>query len=129
MKCSIVAIDSFSRDAKRLTKKYASLKNELKKLEEHLLENPRIGTLIRENTYKIRLGVKSKGKGKSGGMRIITYLIEIEIVVAEALKEQDFIVVLVAIYDKSEMGNISEKQLLRLINEIEEELNIEDDEQ
>lgn len=64
MNCRIVAIDDFNRDVKRLSKKYASLKGELKELENQLLENPRKGVLIRENTYKIRLAVKVKGKAK-----------------------------------------------------------------
>jgi mRNA-degrading endonuclease RelE of RelBE toxin-antitoxin system len=64
MKCKIVAIEDFNRDAKKLGKKYLSLKNDLKELENQLLENPRMGILIRENTYKIRLAVKSKGKAK-----------------------------------------------------------------
>ena len=123
MKCRIVAIDDFNRDAKRLGKKYVSLKSELKELENQLLENPRTGMFIKENTYKIRLGVKSKGKGKSGGMRIITYVVEVEI--EENEKEQDFTVILVAIYDKSEMENLPDKQLRNLIDDIETELNDE----
>jgi len=55
-------------------KKYRSLKDELKGLSEELESNPRKGALIGEDTYKIRVAVKSKGKGKSGGMRIITYV-------------------------------------------------------
>lgn len=123
MKCRIVAIDDFNRDAKRLGKKYISLKGELKELESQLLDNPRMGVLIRENTYKIRLAVKSKGKGKSGGMRIITYVFEVEIEVEENEKEQDFTVILVAIYDKSEMGNFPDKKLRKLIDSIETELD------
>ena len=125
MKCRIVAIDDFNRDAKRLAKKYASLKGELKELETQLLENPRMGIMIRENTYKIRLAVKSKGKGKSGGMRIISYVVEVEIEVEEDEKGQDFTVILVAIYDKSEMENLPDKQLRALIEDIEAELNEE----
>jgi mRNA-degrading endonuclease RelE of RelBE toxin-antitoxin system len=53
MNCKIVAVDSFRKELKRLNKKYASLKNELKELQGQLLENPRMGTLIKENTYKI----------------------------------------------------------------------------
>lgn len=126
MKCRIVAIDDFNKDAKRLGKKYVSLKGELTELENQLLENPRMGVLIRENTYKIRLAVKSKGKGKSGGMRIITYVVEVEIEVEENEKEQDFTVILVAIYDKSEMENLPDKQLRELIDDIELELNDEE---
>jgi len=126
MKCRIVAIDDFNKDAKRLGKKYVSLKGELKELENQLLENPRMGVLIRENIYKIRLAVKSKGKGKSGGMRIITYVVEVEIEVEENEKEQDFTVILVAIYDKSEMENLPDKQLRDLIDDIELELDEEE---
>lgn len=121
MKCRIVAIDDFNKDAKRLGKKYVSLKEELKELENQLLENPHMGVLIRENTYKIRLAVKSKGK--SGGMRIITYVVEVKIEIEENEKTQDFTVILVAIYDKSEIENLPDKQLRELIEDIESELD------
>ena len=78
---------------------------------------------ICENTYKIRLAVKSKGKGKSGGLRIITHVFEIEIEVAENEKEQRTTIVLVAIYDKSEMENLPDKELRELIEDIEDELS------
>jgi mRNA-degrading endonuclease RelE of RelBE toxin-antitoxin system len=125
MNCKIIAIDDFSRDAKRLSKKYASLKGELKELEAQLLANPRMGILIRENTYKIRLAVKSKGRGKSGGMRIITHIVEVELEISETESEQDFTVILVAIYDKSEMEAISDAYLKSVIDDIETELDDE----
>lgn len=56
-------------------------------------------------------------------MRIITHVVEVEIEVEEDDKEQDFTVILVAIYDKSEMGNLSNKELRRLIDSIEAELD------
>jgi len=40
-----------------------------------LENNPRLGTAIGKNCYKIRLSIRSKGKGKSGGARVITHLI------------------------------------------------------
>ena len=52
MNCNIVATQDFSRDAKRLSKKYISLKNELKELQEQLLQNPQMGILIHENSIK-----------------------------------------------------------------------------
>jgi mRNA-degrading endonuclease RelE of RelBE toxin-antitoxin system len=125
MNCKVIAIDDFFRDAKRLSKKYASLKTELKDLEAQLLENPRFGILIRPNTYKIRLAVKSKGRGKSGGMRIITHVIEVEVEVSEDEKTQDFTVILVAIYDKSEIENLSDAYLKAVIDDIETELEDE----
>lgn len=126
MSYRIIAVPSFSRDAKRLSKKYVSLKGELQTLQSELLQNPRLGTLIRENTYKIRLAVKSKGKGKSGGLRIITHVFEIEIEVAENEKEQRTTIVLVSIYDKSEMENLPDKELRELIDGIEDELSGEE---
>lgn len=125
MSCSIVAIHSFSKEAKRLSKKYHSLKDELIELQNQLLDNPRLGTLIKENTYKIRLAVKSKGKGKSGGMRVITHILELELEVDEDTAEQETTIILVAIYDKSEIENISDRYLSDLIDQIQSELNDE----
>jgi len=82
MSVEIIITPYFERDAKKLLKKYRSLKGELEQLIDDLEANPRMGTQIRESVYKIRLAVKSKGKGKSGGMRIVTFVdiafIEIE---------------------------------------------------
>ena len=61
-------------ETKRLIKKYHSLKNELSELFEELAITPTLGTSLGNDVYKLRLGVKSKGKGKSGGVRIITYV-------------------------------------------------------
>jgi mRNA-degrading endonuclease RelE of RelBE toxin-antitoxin system len=119
MNVSIIALEHFRKEAKRLIKKYPSLKTELRNLESDLSKNPFMGTLIREKTYKIRLGVKSKGKGKSGGLRIITY-IEIEL---EFQPQPHTKVYLLSIYDKSEYENINEKDLSNLIGEANEEAN------
>ena len=126
MNCKIIAIDSFKREAKWLVKKFPSLKSELETLQNDLLQNPRLGTLIHENVYKIRLAVKSKGKGKSGGMRVITYIVEVEIQVEEAENDSETTVFLVSIYDKSEQANISEKELSGLIDQINAELDSEE---
>jgi mRNA-degrading endonuclease RelE of RelBE toxin-antitoxin system len=126
MNYKTILIDEFKRDAKKLLKKYASLKNELVELEQQLLENPTMGTLISEHTYKIRLAVKSKGKGKRGGLRVITHIIEVLVDVLEKNKEDETTIVLVAIYDKSEMENISENYLKEIISEINDKLDDED---
>lgn len=126
MNCKIIAIDDFKKDAKKLLKKYVSLKNELVQLQENLLKNPRLGVLIHANTYKIRLAVKSKGKGKRGGLRVITYVVEVEVLITENAKDQDITIFLMAIYDKSEMENIADKDLKNLIDEVNAELDSED---
>lgn len=118
MRFRVILIDNFKREARRLLKKYPSLKNELVVLQQQLLENPRMGIQIAENVYKIRLSVKSKGRGKSGGMRVITFVWE---VVAEQEEDDttlDTTIFLASIYDKSEEENISDKDLQRLIDEI-----------
>jgi hypothetical protein len=63
-----------------------------------------MGTSLGRDCYKIRLSISSKGKGKSGGARIITYV--------RVVKNR---VYLMDIYDKSEQANISEKELIELI--------------
>jgi len=74
MNVNIIPTKPFEREAKPLIKKYTSLKSELAELGNELSQNPYIGDKITENTYKIRLAVKSKGKGKSGGLRVITFV-------------------------------------------------------
>jgi len=125
MKCNILATNSFSRDAKKLFKKYVSLKIELKELESQLIKNPCLGIKIHENIYKIRIAVKSKGKGKSGGLSVITFLTEIKNEQDLDENDQDITVYLLTIYDKSNIENISEKELKNIIKEIESELDSE----
>ncbi len=72
-----------------------------------LESDPKHGTQIGNNCYKIRLSIASKGKGKSGGARVITYVQVIHTSVY-----------LLSIYDKSELENITDKELNVLINEI-----------
>jgi mRNA-degrading endonuclease RelE of RelBE toxin-antitoxin system len=117
MKTKIRTSVNFRKKAKHLLKKYDSLKSELLHFQEILLENPDFGTPLGNNCYKIRLAVKSKGKGKSGGLRVITY------VVANFVEtENEKIINLVTIYDKSEFTTISNKELGKLIEEIKKEI-------
>ena len=72
-----------------------------------LIENPTTGTALGRDVYKIRLAITSKGKGKSGGARIIT-----------CVKIIAHIVYLVSIYDKSAQGDISDKELKERIKNL-----------
>ena len=63
MNVEIKVTEIFKKAAKKLLKKYPSLRLELQDLEKQLLTNPKIGTSIGSDCYKIRLAVKSKGKG------------------------------------------------------------------
>lgn len=75
MNFNVIPSDKFKREAKRLIKKFPSLKEELADLNITLTNEPETGTPLGNDTFKIRLAIKSKGKGKSGGARIITYLV------------------------------------------------------
>jgi mRNA-degrading endonuclease RelE of RelBE toxin-antitoxin system len=74
MSYKIEILSTFQKEAKKLIKKYPSLVNELKELNHELRANPNLGTTIGNHCYKIRLKIASKGKGKSGGARIITHV-------------------------------------------------------
>jgi mRNA-degrading endonuclease RelE of RelBE toxin-antitoxin system len=107
MSYKIKTIPRFEKDLKRLAKKYPSLKIEYVELVESLKEEPQQGTSIGNSCYKIRLAIASKGKGKSGGARVITYLQVI-----------DTTIFLLTMYDKSEQEDISDKELEELIKEL-----------
>jgi mRNA-degrading endonuclease RelE of RelBE toxin-antitoxin system len=107
MKFNVFVSDKFKTEAKRLLKKYPSLKEELVNLNTVLSTNPTNGVYLGNNVYKIRLSIKSKGKGKRGGARIITYV----------LKEKQE-VHLLTIYDKSEFSNIDNKALKQIIKSL-----------
>lgn len=104
MSYNVLPIPPFDRQLKRLCKKYPSLKEEFLDLVESLEMNPEQGTILGNKCYKIRIAILSKGKGKSGGARVITYFI---------LTEKT--VYLLSIYDKSEQENLTDKELGELL--------------
>jgi len=69
---NIVVTSNFKKEVKKLSKKYKSLKNDLIEFISNLEENPQAGVPLGKDCYKIRMAIKSKGKGKSGGSRVIT---------------------------------------------------------
>jgi len=107
MSYNILPTSKFSKEIKRLIKKFPSLKSEFANLISLLSENPTTGTSLGENCFKIPIAIASKNKGKSGGARIITYLM---------LKDKS--VFLLTIYDKAEKQNITEKELKEMTKEI-----------
>jgi mRNA-degrading endonuclease RelE of RelBE toxin-antitoxin system len=104
---SIKTISVFEKQARRLSRKYPSLKKDLLELVNLLKENPETGASLGNNCYKIRMAISSKSKGKSGGARIITH-----IVVA------DQFVYLLSIYDKSEKTDLTDRELKQLLKGI-----------
>jgi mRNA-degrading endonuclease RelE of RelBE toxin-antitoxin system len=107
MSYSIKTISVFEKQARRLSRKYPSLKNDLLKLVQSLKEDPLQGTSLGNNCYKIRMAISSKGQGKSGGSRVITHLVVVK-----------KLVYLLSIYDKSEKGDLSSGELKQLLKDI-----------
>lgn len=103
----VLVLNSFLRKAKKLLKKFPSLASEIENLANSLAVSPGQGIHLGSGLYKIRLSSESKGRGKSGGFRIITYYIQ--------PLETGHIVYLVTIYDKSEESSISKEELQELI--------------
>jgi mRNA-degrading endonuclease RelE of RelBE toxin-antitoxin system len=107
MNYNVIATPRFKRDIKKLSKKYQSLKKEYALLLDELEKDPQQGTSLGNNCYKIRISIASKGKGKSGGARVITHIV---------IKEE--IVFLLTIYYKSEKENITDHELDELLNQL-----------
>ncbi len=98
--------DNFIKEAKKLIKKYPSLRGEIADLGNELAENPALGTPLGNDVYKIRLSIASKNKGKSGGARIISF---VQIV--------DETVYLLSIYNKGDRDNISDQEIKELLKD------------
>jgi mRNA-degrading endonuclease RelE of RelBE toxin-antitoxin system len=108
MSYNVLTVPPFDRQLKRLSRKYPSLKEEFANFVVSLEKRAIQGTALANNCYKIRLSIASKGRGKSGGARIITH--------AQII---DNVVFLLSIYDKSEQIDISDKEIKDLLRFIE----------
>jgi mRNA-degrading endonuclease RelE of RelBE toxin-antitoxin system len=100
MSFKIVYTSSFGKEFKKLSSKYPSIKSDFKNLLLSLLENPEQGKALGSNCFKLRMAITSKGKGKSGGARIIT-----------CIKIIDELIFLISIYDKSDRESISDQEI------------------
>ena len=85
---------------KRLKKRHKSLETDFEQLLASLLLDPMQGVELEGGARKVRLAITSKGRGKSGGARVI---IRIRIV-ADELQ-------LLYIYDKADFNNINDAYL------------------
>lgn len=109
---SIVASKEFSRQAKRLAKKYRSFVSDFSLFKKSIENNPYQGTDLGGGKRKIRMAIASKGKGKSGGVRVITFNVEY-------VDPEEVIVHLITIYDKQEMSNVSDAYIDQIIRGLE----------
>jgi hypothetical protein len=110
-KFSISVTGHFSRQLKKLSKKYPSIKADVAGLGILLTEQPMMGVPLGRNCYKIRLKISSKKTGKSGGARVITFV-----------KHTANRVILIDIFDKSDIENVSDAYLKELLSKIKDDL-------
>ena len=100
MSFNIVTTPPFEKELKQLVKKYPSIKKDLAVLADQLLKEPKMGRALGNDCYKIRMAITAKGKGKSGGARVIKFVQVIQTTIF-----------LLSIYDKADAANISDKDL------------------
>lgn len=98
MNFELTATHQFKRHLKALAKRHRSLKSDFEAFVASLTENPFQGDEICPGIRKIRMAITSKGRGKSGGARIITYTI--------LTSKENGRVYLVDIYDKADFSTV-----------------------
>lgn len=109
MKVKLIPSEEFLRRFKRLAKKYKSMGDDYRALKESLTENPFQGADLGQGVHKVRMPIASKGKGKSGGARVLTLVVQVS---------DDAEVTLLTIYDKSEISNVSDSYIQALIRSL-----------
>lgn len=106
MNWKIDPTEDFIRQAKKLSKKYRSLRDDLTNFRDELLKNPFQGDVLQQGIRKIRMAVKSKGGGKSKGARIITLTYSID--------QDTGQIVLLLIYDHNQADTV-DRRMVRII--------------
>lgn len=100
----------FSRGAKVLKKRYKSFMNDLEDFKDSIMKNPFQGAELVPGIRKVRMAIESKGKGKSGGARVIT----LTYYVSEAEGKVHFLI----IYDKSDADTVNVKVVQQYVSEL-----------
>lgn len=112
MSLEIVRSERFTKEFKRLAKRYRGLVDDYEAFLEGLKANPLQGVEIAPRVRKIRMAITAKGRGKSGGARVITF--------NALISERDGRVYLLLIYDKADADSIK----LNVVREILDELGL-----
>lgn len=98
MTYKIETTNDFDKEIKKLGKKYPSIKSDFENILENLNNELALADDLGNGFKKIRINIKSKGKGSAGGGRIITY----ETIIAIDNKK----VIFASIYNKGEYDGI-----------------------
>lgn len=105
----IITTDEFKRCAKPLAKRYKSFNQDYQDLLDELEKNPQLGVDLGNGYRKVRMAIKSKGKGKSGGARVITL---------DTL-ECDGCLYLLFIYDKPDAASVNLDVIKKIVSEMD----------
>lgn len=100
----------FSKGAKVLKKRYKSFMKDLEDFKDSIIKNPFQGSELVPGIRKVRMTIESKGKGKSGGARVIT----LTYYVSEAEGKVHFLI----IYDKSYADTVDVKVVQEYVAEL-----------
>ena len=96
MSYNVYPTPDFKKQFKKLYRKYPSLRDDLRELTDILANNPKTGIAMGHGLFKVRMSIHSKDRGKSGGARVITYIVT---------KNKE--IYLVYIYNKSRLENVT----------------------
>ena len=111
MSYTVKLATSFKKAFKKLSKKYRSLESDVDALVAQLSQDPHAGADLGGGVRKVRMAISDKGRGKSGGARVITYTVEVD--------EESGTVTLLTIYDKGERESITSAEVASLLAEIQ----------
>ncbi|WP_456479010.1 type II toxin-antitoxin system RelE/ParE family toxin [Nautilia sp.] len=104
MKLQIIEQSLYIKAIKKLSKKYKHINEDVYNFLNSVTTKDDLGIELKSNIYKARIKNSDKNKGKSGGYRLITYL--------KITKKE---LHLLYIYDKSQITNLTEKEIDELI--------------
>ncbi len=104
---TVVLGEEFKKQFRHLAKKYRSLPEDFRLFKESLQRNPQQGDDLGQGVRKVRMAIASKGKGKSGGARVITFNVQ--------MQADDILITLLTIYDKSEIESVTDAYIQSLL--------------
>lgn len=121
MNFEVSTTPEFEAQAKKLSKRNRSFKDDIRNFVLSLKDNPFQGVELSPGIRKIRMSITSKGRGKSGGARIITYTV--------LATEENGHVYLMNVFDKSDFSTVELSIIQSMVTELQQSAsshNLED---
>ncbi|SFV63359.1 hypothetical protein MNB_SV-9-1220 [hydrothermal vent metagenome] len=99
-----IELPTYLKSVKKLKKRFKNINSDVDSFFKEVNHIDDLGIKLHENIYKVRIKNSNKQAGKSSGYRLITYI-----------KISENKINLLYIYDKSDLTNISDKELDRIV--------------